>query len=75
MGVGKNGPYGFEATFNPSLPSDTGDPCGWVSPRHFGLNNRPMVAMVENYRAGLIWKLIHKFRGMGRAGFSRRLAP
>ena len=39
MGVGKNSPYGFEATFNPTFPSATGDPCGWVSPRNFGLNN------------------------------------
>jgi hypothetical protein len=72
-GVGKNGPYGFEATFNPSVPSDTGDPCGWVSPRNFGLNNGPMVVMIENYRSGLIWKLMRKsptlLRGLRRAGF------
>ena len=29
MGIGKNGPYGFEATFNPTFPSETGDPRGW----------------------------------------------
>jgi hypothetical protein len=73
MGIGRNGPYGFEATFNPTFPSATGDPCGWVSPRNFGLNNGPIVIMIENYRSGLIWKTFRKcaylVRGLRRAGF------
>jgi hypothetical protein len=73
MGIGKNSPYGFEATFNPTFPSSTGDPGGWVSPRNFGLNNGPIVVMIENYRSGLIWNTMKKcpyvVRGLRRAGF------
>lgn len=29
----------------------------WVSPIFMGLNQAPIVVMIENYRSGLIWKL------------------
>ena len=29
----------------------------WFSPVYMGLNQAPIVVMVENYRTGLIWKL------------------
>ena len=29
----------------------------WWSPIYMGLNQAPIVVMVENYRSGLIWKL------------------
>jgi hypothetical protein len=29
---------------------------GWVSPIYMGLNQAPIVVMVENYRTGLVWK-------------------
>jgi hypothetical protein len=74
MGVGKNSPYGFEATFNPTFPSGNGDPWGWVSPRNFGLNNGPIVVMIENHRSGLMWKLfmaVPEVRaGLRKLGFS-----
>ena len=73
MGVGRNGPYGFAATFNPTFPANTPDPCGWVSPRNFGLNNGPIVVMIENFRSGLFWETFKKspylVRGLRRAGF------
>jgi hypothetical protein len=73
MGVGQESPYGFEATFNPTFPSDSGKPCGWVSPRNFGLNDGPIVLMIENFRSGLVWKLMRRcpyiVRGLRRAGF------
>ena len=28
----------------------------WVSPIYMGLNQAPIVVMVENYRTGLVWK-------------------
>jgi len=28
----------------------------WVSPIFMGLNQAPIVVMVENYRTGLVWK-------------------
>lgn len=73
LGVGSSSPYGFEATFNPTFPSESGNPSGWISPRHFGLNDGPTVLMIENYRSGLLWKLMRRcpylVEGLRRAGF------
>lgn len=43
------GEYGFRDAFNLTI--------NWVSPLFMGLNQAPIVVMVENYRSGLIWKL------------------
>ena len=38
-------------------PRDAYDPSvNWVSPIYMGLNQAPIVAMVENYRTGLLWR-------------------
>jgi|SRR5579862_552772 len=38
-------------------PRDAYDPAeNWVAPIYMGLNQAPIVAMVENYRTGLLWK-------------------
>ncbi|MBK5271457.1 MAG: hypothetical protein JJE22_10630, partial [Bacteroidia bacterium] len=51
--------YGFKASFNPSHPGSPGNPYGWwVSPWHFGLNQGPIILMIENYRSGFLWKLM-----------------
>ena len=50
------------------------NPNGWVSPWHFGINEGPIVAMVENYKSGLIWQLMrgcpYVVAGLRRAGFT-----
>lgn len=43
------GAYGFRDAFNLSE--------NWCSDLYMGLNQAPMVVMIENYRTGLIWKL------------------
>jgi hypothetical protein len=67
-------PYGFKATFNPTYPVESSNSCGWVSPWHYGLNQGPIVLMIENYRSQLIWKLMRQcpyiVSGLQRAGFS-----
>lgn len=67
-------PYGFKATFNPTYPEKSGSPHGWVSPWHYGLNEGPIVSMIENYRTGLVWRLMRSCpyiaRGLRRAGFT-----
>jgi hypothetical protein len=67
-------PYGFKATFNPTYPGNAGSACGWVSPWHFGLNQGPIVLMIENYRSGLLWRLMRRcpyiVSGLRRAGFT-----
>ncbi|MGK2951424.1 MAG: glucoamylase family protein [Thiobacillus sp.] len=67
--------YGFKASFNPSHPGEPGNPYGWwVSPWHFGLNQGPIVLMIENYRSGLLWRLMRACppiaTGLLRAGFT-----
>ncbi len=66
-------PYGFKATFNPTYPAQSGNPHGWISPWHYGLNQGPIVLMIENYRTGLIWRLLRScpyiVSGLQRAGF------
>lgn len=65
---------GFKATFNPTYPDRSDNPFGWVSSWQYGLNQGPIVMMIENYRSGLPWRLMrscpHAVRGLRRAGFS-----
>ena len=67
--------YGFKSTFNATFPAVIGgSPCGWVSPWHYGLNEGPIVLMIENYRSELMWQLTrrspHIVAGLLKAGFS-----
>ena len=65
--------YGFKATFNPTFPV-RGFPNGWVSPWHFGINEGPIVVMIENHRTGLVWELMRRcppiIDGLRAAGFT-----
>ena len=54
----ESNPYGFKATYNPTYPVKSNDPCGWISPWHYGLNQGPIILMIENYRSGLLWRLM-----------------
>lgn len=68
-------PYGFKASFNATYPGKPGNPHGWVSTWHCGLNQGPIVLMIENYRSGLLWQLMRTCpciaSGLRRAGFAR----
>jgi hypothetical protein len=65
---------GFKATFNPTHPDKSENPFGWVSQWQFGLNQGPIVLMIENYRSGLPWRLMRSSPyvtwGLRRAGFT-----
>ena len=67
--------YGFKASFNPSHPGNVGNPYGWwVSPWHYGINQGPIILMIENYRTEFLWQLMRKcpyiVTGLRRAGFT-----
>ncbi|MGD0908247.1 MAG: glucoamylase family protein [Candidatus Acidiferrales bacterium] len=66
-------PYGFKASFNLTFPGQAANKKGWVSPWHFGLNQGPIILMIENYRTGLLWRLMRSCpyieSGLRRAGF------
>jgi hypothetical protein len=73
MDLGMLRPYGFKATFNPTFTVE-GSERGWVSPWHFGIDQGPIILMIENHRSGLIWNLTRRcpaiVTGLRRAGFS-----
>jgi len=48
LGADLWGIYGPRDNYNPSQH--------WISSHYMGLNQAPIVAMVENYRTGLLWK-------------------
>jgi hypothetical protein len=67
--------YGLEATYNPTFPSEhDGKHCGWLSPWHYGINEGPMVLMIENHRTGFLWNLMRQspyiVSGLRKAGFT-----
>lgn len=65
--------YGFKTTFNPTFPDPGASGMPWVSPQHYGLNQGPIVAMIENHNSGLVWQLLRGSRyvvaGLRAAGF------
>lgn len=72
--VKKGFSYGFKATFNPSYPDKSENKYGWVSRYNYGLNQGPIVLMIENYRSELLWNLMKRcpyiVDGLRRAKFS-----
>ena len=63
--------YGFLGSFNPTFPTRNGR--GWIAMRYLGLNEGPIVLMIENHRTGLLWRLTKRcpylVTGLRRAGF------
>lgn len=66
--------YGFKCSFNPSFPEEPMGGSGWISDGYYGLNQGPIVLMIENYRSDLIWRLMrccsYIRKGLRRAGFA-----
>ncbi|OAN64085.1 glucoamylase family protein [Sphingomonas sp. TDK1] len=80
-GRGIYGRYGFLDSFNPTL-TRTSEPLkhgkivpgiGWVDGDHLGIDQGPILLMIENLRSGLVWEVMrrnpHIRRGLQRAGF------
>ena len=67
------GPVRIRGHLQPDVPDGAQKPCGWVSPCNFGLNDGPILLMIENHRTGLLWELMRRcpylVRGLRRAGF------
>ncbi len=65
------GRYGFLASFNPTFPNGRAP---WASPDYYGIDQGPVVLMIENYRSGLPWRLMRAcepvVRGLRRCGFT-----
>ncbi|MDQ3651101.1 MAG: hypothetical protein M3458_12660 [Acidobacteriota bacterium] len=66
--------YGFKCSYNPTYTGNAQDNSGWISQGYYGLDQGPIVMMIENYRSGFLWRLMRRcpyFRlGLRRAGFT-----
>ncbi len=66
--------YGFKCSFNPTFPGDETSEGGWISQGYYGLDQGPIVLMIENYLSGQPWRLMRGcaplVRGLRRAGFA-----
>ena len=64
--------YGFKCSFNPTFPSDAGK--GWISKGYYGLDQGPIILMIDNYLSGFFWQLMqgcpYVVNGLRRAGFT-----
>ncbi len=74
------GKYGFVDAFNPSFDYDVPTRhgkrvrgVGWVDTEYLGIDQGPIISMIENYRSELIWTVMKKNpyvrAGLKRAGF------
>jgi hypothetical protein len=74
------GRYGFVDAFNPSFDYDAKigrgkriRGVGWVDSDYLGIDQGPIVAMIENHRSELLWRVMKRNpyirRGLKRAGF------
>ena len=74
MNLGMTRLYGFKPSFNRTYAVDNTEAGWWVSPHHFGIDQGPVVLMIENYRSGLLWNIMRRCEplvvGLRRAGFS-----
>jgi hypothetical protein len=65
--------YGFKCSYNPTFTDSRRNKNGWVSLGYYGLDQGPIVAMIENYRTGFLWRLMRNcpyiVEGLRRAGF------
>ncbi|HEV7387131.1 MAG TPA: glucoamylase family protein [Gemmatimonadaceae bacterium] len=72
--------YGFVDDFNPTLTEGTARygrivaGVGWFDTDYLGIDQGPIIAMIENYRSDLIWKTMRKNKyivaGLKKAGFT-----
>lgn len=70
--------YGFKDAFNPSFTfTDVGSrsgmvapQLGWIATDHLGIDQGPILAMMENHRSGLVWRVMRKNPHI-RAGLTR----
>ena len=72
--------YGFVDALNPTLDTAVAVPqgrvvagVGWFDTDRLGIDQGPLLAMIENWRTGLVWRVMrtnpHLTRGLRRAGF------
>ncbi|HET7330313.1 MAG TPA: glucoamylase family protein [Dyella sp.] len=75
------GQYGFVDAFNPSFDTDMSPKegrvvrgKGWFDTLQIGIDQGPIVLMIENWRSDFVWKVMRRNpyirKGLQRAGFT-----
>ena len=76
------GPYGFVDAFNPTLRASGPslhhgrivEGLAWFDTDYLGIDQGPILTMVENWRTGFVWNLMRQnadvVRGLCRANFT-----
>jgi hypothetical protein len=66
--------YGFKCSFNPTFTAASQERTGWISKGYYGLDQGPIVIMIENHHSGFLWELMKKcpfvVEGLRKAGFT-----
>ena len=66
--------YGFKCSFNPTFPVENDGSHGWVSRETYGIDQGPVVLMIENNETGMPWRWMRDCAylalGLKRAGFT-----
>ena len=74
MNLGMTRLYGFKPSFNQTYMVEDSPTGWWVSPYHFGIDQGPVILMIENYRTGLLWNIMRRCQpivtGLRKAGFA-----
>lgn len=65
--------YGFKDAFNLTYITEK-TPHGWVDVDYLGIDQGPLIIMLENFRSGLVWETMKKnpyiVNGLKKAGFA-----
>jgi hypothetical protein len=71
--IGVDSRYGYKPSFNQTYEVADSPTGWWVTPYHFGVDQGPVILMIENYRTGLIWEIMRRSHyivsGLKHAGF------
>ena len=65
--------YGLVCSFNPTFPSRGRSVPAGSRQDHFALDQGPVILMIENYRSGLIWRLMRQMSIHRRRASPRRV--
>jgi hypothetical protein len=74
LNIGVDSRYGYKPSFNQTYEVADSPTGWWVTPYHFGVDQGPIILMIENYRTGLIWDIMRRspyiVSGLKKAGFN-----
>ena len=61
-------------SFNPGFRGESPGHTGWISHGYYGIDQGPVVLMIENHRSRFLWELMKRcpfiVDGLRRAGFT-----